>query len=389
MSGRPCKLCSNPEARERAVEMRNEGESFNAIATELELSGSGVHRCLSEHEAPVVVEVDLGTATAAHSPELVAPAEPETAIKPPPAQEAEPDIDAELVKATEEARHAAATAETEAHGHSAGLRVRTLTSLRGARHLPPSRERETLEEVFPKLRASVAFEPSMARWVSYAEERIPELDAKIAEAQSGPERAASASRSLEERRKLTAYAIETATTDEERKKAEADEAATEAAIAEAAKVSQRRRDVAEVAERLEREADEQERRREANTFRTEIAEYATVTHVAFGEIGNHLYKLSTAVAELIDIAQRDERARRALQQVDPDVSGLPSASWHSKGVRRTIADFVHWKLWLAFTDNGKQPWNAGTFRFVDPRLRRSGLFSRFPDECKPERREAS
>jgi len=90
MSGRPCKLCSNPEAREKAVEMRDDGASFAAIGAELGIGSSSVHRCLTdpehaaaaetspaiaaeptaaepEHQAPEVV--DLGSATVAHAPE--------------------------------------------------------------------------------------------------------------------------------------------------------------------------------------------------------------------------------------------------------------------------------------------------------------------------------
>ena len=52
--GRHCKLCSRPRARERTVEMRDDGASFEVIAAEIGIGGSSVHRCLSKHEAPAL-----------------------------------------------------------------------------------------------------------------------------------------------------------------------------------------------------------------------------------------------------------------------------------------------------------------------------------------------
>jgi len=102
MSGRPCKLCANPEAREKAVAMRAENETFKAIATKPGFKAPGVFRCLTNHEA-TAAQAELETVPAiAATPTFV---EPEASTKRDPARK---DLDSDLSSRAE-----AAAPETE------------------------------------------------------------------------------------------------------------------------------------------------------------------------------------------------------------------------------------------------------------------------------------
>jgi len=396
MSGRKCKLCSNPAAREKAVGLRDGAASYADIAAELGLGRSSVHRCLTKHESPVVAAET--SPTIAVEPTVIEAIEPPVELtvqniiiepsRPVPAPEtAETRALQELAAAIDAARDDLLRAETDVARGNATLRVRVLTSLRGARRASSSRELATLEAALPKLHTSIGFQPAMAKWVSYVEARSLELEKKIAESQGESERAAYEGRGLEAQRKRAVYDIERAGTDDERAEARAREALLEKKIATAELEKKRRQDADEVAAQIEREAEAKEQRKYRDGLAKLVGEYASVSHAVEGQLGNLMDKLTSTIDECLDLAAREQRARTALERLDPGTSGLPNASRLAFDKAEHLAAFISARTRKAFGRRG------GAWRFdpVHYRQQRGGLFERFAEDVadappKTERR---